>query len=212
MGRPRQAAVGLTYRLSLARGRVEQTVVVDRNTFLPRRIEWRQDGKLVSTTRFLALERQTTPVSADAWTMSEHPGAHVVQLTREGRPVRVVAVRPGRVTPQLDWLGPTYEGRTARVAEVDLTGGRKATRISYGSLVVWNYRDAIPPAVIQSRTLPSKLFGIRGGGIVHAYFGANGSAVADAAFGDRSVAIVSVGGDKLAALSAIQLLRRPGSP
>ena len=99
-----------------------------------------------------------------------------------------------------------------RCQQVELTGGRHATRISYGSLVVWNYRGAIPPAVVQSRTLPSKLFGIRGGGIVHAYFGSTGSVVADASFGDRSVAIVSAGGDKLAALRAIQRLRRPGSP
>jgi hypothetical protein len=202
---------GDTYRLAIVRGRLEETVVVDRNSFLPRRIEWRQDGRLFSTTRFLALERQHSAVSDDAWTMSEHPGARVVQLTRDGRPVRVLAIRPGTMTRDLRWLGATYEGATAKVAEVDLTGGH-ATRISYGPIVVWNYRHAIPPPVIQSRALPAKLFGTRGGGIVHAYFGRNGTAVADASFGDRNVAVVSSSGDKIAAVRAVQFLRRPGSP
>jgi hypothetical protein len=210
-GRVVSTTAGGTYRLAIARGRIEETVVVDRQSFLPRRIEWRQDGRLFSTTRFLALERQQSPVSADAWTMGEHPAAHVVQLTRAGLPVRVLAVRPGHMTRDLRWLGATYEGKTAKVAEIELTGGR-ATRISYGRLVVWNYGKVIPPAVIQSRTLPAKLFGIRGGGLVHAYFGPNASVVADASFGDRNVAIVSVGGDKIAAVRAVQLLRRPGSP
>ena len=202
---------GDTYRLAIAQGRIEETIIVDRQSFLPRRIEWRQDGRLYSTTRFLALERQQSPVSADAWTMSEHPTARVVQLTREGSSVRVLAIRPGDMTPNVRWLGATYQGRSAKVAEVDLTGGH-ATRISYGPLVVWNYGGVIPPAVIQSRTLPAKLFGIRGGGIVHAYFGRNGSVVADASFGDRNVAIVSVGGDKIAAVRAVQRLKRRGSP
>jgi hypothetical protein len=202
---------GDTYRLAIVRGRIEETVVVDRHSFLPRRIEWRQDGRLFSTTRFLALERQQSAVSGDAWTMSEHPGAHVVQLTRDGRPVRVLAIRRGTMTRDLRWLGATYEGKTAKVAEVDLTGGH-ATRISYGPIVVWNYRDAIPPAVVQSRTFPAKLFGIRGGGIVHAYFGPSETVVADASFGDQNVAVVSIRSDKIAAVRAVQLLRRPGSP
>jgi len=119
------------YELTLRSGRVEQTVVVDAVKYLPLRILSHQDGKLVSTTTFVALERQAAPLNPEAWVMSPHPGARVVELTSEGRLVRIESVSPGRPTAGLRWLGPTYEGNRARVADVRLTGGR-ATRVTYG--------------------------------------------------------------------------------
>jgi hypothetical protein len=202
---------GSTYRVTLRRGRVEETAVVDGATFLPRRIEWRQDGRLYSTTRFAALERQTSPVSAEAWDLSPHPGARVVQLTDRGKRVRILAVRPARLRRGELWLGPSYDGHKARVDAVELTGGT-ATRISYGPVVVWDYREVAPPAVAQNRTLPAKVFAIPGGGIVHAYFGESETVVAEASFGDQNAAVVSVGGEKDVAVRAVQQLRRRGPP
>ena len=202
---------GSTYRVTLRRGRVEETAVIDDKTFLPRRIEWRQDGRLYSTTRFAALERQPSPVSADAWLLSPHPGARVVQLTERGRRVRVLSVVPGTVKPGEFWLGPSYEGRRAHVDTVELTGG-SARRISYGPVVVWDYRDVAPPAVAQNRALPAKVFAIPGGGVVHAYFGESRTVVAEASFGDQNAAVVSVGGEKDVAVRAVQQLRRRESP
>lgn len=202
---------GANYRLTLRRGRVEETAVIDAVTFLPRRIEWRQDGRLYSVTRFTALERQTSPVSADAWELSPHPGARVVQFTARGERVRVLSRVPGTVRRGDLWLGPSYEGHTARVDTVRLTGG-SATRIVYGPTVVWNYRDVVPPAVAQNLTLPAKVFAIAGGGIVHAYFGESATVVAEAEFGDRNAAVVSTAGDKEAAVRAVQQLRRRGPP
>jgi hypothetical protein len=202
---------GGTYRVTLRRGHVEETAVIDATTFLPRRIEWRQDGRLYSLTRFVALERQASPVSQDAWELSPHPGARVVQLNARGRHVRVLSVVPGTVRRGDFWLGRSYEGHAARVESVRLTGGA-ATRITYGPLVVWNYGDVAPPAVAQNRVLPAKVFAIPGGGVVHAYFGESTTVVAEAEFGDRNAAVVSTGGDKEAAVRAVQELKRRGSP
>jgi hypothetical protein len=202
---------GSTYRVTLRRGRVEETAVIDDESYLPRRIEWRQSGRLYSLTRFAALERQRVPLSADAWELSPHPGARIVQLNAQGRRVRVLSVVPGTVARGELWLGPSYEGHAAEVATVRLTGG-SATRISYGPLVVWNYRDVAPPAVAQNRVLPAKVFAVPGGGVVHAYFGDSATVVAEATFGDRNAAVVSSSGDKGAAVRAVQQLTRRGLP
>jgi hypothetical protein len=194
------------YELTIRADRVEQVVTVDARTFLPRRIEWRQDGRRVSVTRFVALERQRRPVRPEAWALSGHPGARVVQLTSHGERVRVLSVRPSRVTPGARWLGPRYDGRAARVEEVQLTGG-SAVRIAYGPLVVWNYTTVVPPAVLQLRGTPAKIFQIPGG-IVHASFAAGGGVVADASFADGNTAVLSRQGEKIDTIRAVQQLRR----
>src|SRR5581483_4754669 len=85
---------GGQYLLTLGGGRVEQVAHVDARTYLPRLIEWRQDGRVVAVVRLTSLERQHGGLSPDAWTMSDHGGARVVQLTAAGRPVRVLGARP----------------------------------------------------------------------------------------------------------------------
>jgi len=194
------------YVLTVRSGKVEQLVTVDRRTYLPRRIEWREAGRRISETRFTVLDRQRGPVGPDAWAMSEHPGAHVVQLTSKGERVRVLAVTRGSLPRGARWLGPRYEGRPARVAAVRLTGGN-AVRISYGPLVVWNYDTVVPPAVVELRGPAVKTFQIPGG-IVHASFAADGGVVADATFRDGNVAVVSRSGDKEDAVRAVQRLVR----
>jgi hypothetical protein len=203
------------YELTLRHGRLEQRVVVDGRTFVPRRIERLQDGRLVSTTTFTVLERQHEPPGADAWAMAPHPGARVVQLTGAGAKVRVVSVSPlRRPVPGTRWLGPSYDGSPARVELVRLTGARHATRVRYGSVVVWNYGEIAPPAIAAARTAPAKVF-VERGALIHVYFGKTPLVVAEASFGDANVAIVSRAGDKLDVLTALEQLvrvRRAGSP
>jgi hypothetical protein len=208
-GRAAVARRGDAYELTIHSRRIDQIVTVDARTYLPRRIRWLQDGRLFSTTRFVALEPQSASPGADTWSMTEHPGAHVVQYASGGRRVRVLAARAGSVGRDLLWLGPMYRGYRARIADVLLTGGR-ATRITYGPVVVWNYGAVVPPQVLQGRNAPAKVFAIPGG-VVHASFGAV-AAVAEAEFGNRNVAVVSREGDKIDTVRAIQHLRRPGSP
>lgn len=202
---------GNAYELTIEGGRVDQVALVDARTYLPRRIAWRQDGRLVATIRLSALERQAAPVGRDAWTMEMHPGARVVQLTSDGRRVRVLGVAPARPAAGLRWLGARYRGIDAKVEHVLLTGG-EATRVRYGSLVVWDYGRVVPPQVIQARGLPAKVFTLPGGAVVHAYYGDHSTQIADVSFGDRNVAVVSLAGDNTDVVLAAQDLRRRGSP
>jgi len=203
--------VGDLYELAIEGGRVDQVAFVDARTYLPRRIEWRQDGRRVATIRLTSLERQATPVGPDAWSMEAHDGARVVQLTDGGRPVRVLGAEPAKPAAGLRWLGPSYGGIPARVEHVRLTGG-EATRVRYGDLIVWDYGSIVPPQVIQARDAPAKVFTLAGGAVVHAYYGDHSTQVADVAFGDRNVAVVSLAGDNTDVVRAAQELRRRGSP
>lgn len=201
---------GDTYRLTIHGARLDEIVVVDAATYLPRRIDWLRRGRLVSSTRFFALERQHEPPGADAWRLGEHPRARVVQYGSAGEPVRVLAVRPGRLARGERWLGAVYGGVRGRVREVDLTDGR-ATRIDYGPLTVWNFGAVVPPAVLQGRNAPAKVFAIRGG-VAHVYYGADSTVVAEASLGGRNAAVISTEGEKADAVRALQRLRLRGSP
>jgi hypothetical protein len=199
---------GDAYELTIRSGRVEQVATVDARTYLPRRIEWRQGGRTVSVTRFVALERQRAPVDPSVWALTDHDDARIVQLTASGKPVQVLSVRPASLPHRARWLGPSYAGNRARIAVVRLTGGT-ALRITYGQLVVWNYRNVVPPAVLQLRRGVPKVFPIPGG-IVHASFAADGGVVADAAFADGNAAVVSKSGDKIDTIRLVQhLIRSP---
>jgi hypothetical protein len=203
--------VGDEYELRLAAGRVEQVVRLSASTYLPRRIEWRQDGRLVATIRFTMLQRQTRPRSAEEWRLAPHDGARLIELTTDGRPVRIEAVRPARPSRAIRWLGATYEGVRARVEDVTLTGGG-ATRVTYGRLAVWNYRAVTPPSVLSGRGPAVKIFALPGGAIVHAYFGLADRQVAIVSYGAENVAVVSGTGDNVDVVRAAQNLTRPGSP
>ena len=194
------------YELTIRSGKVEQVVTVDRRTYLPRRIEWRQGGRRLSVTRFVALERQRAAVGAEVWALSEHRGAKVVQLTAKGERVRVLSIRPAPLPRGARWLGPSYEGHPARVDRIELTGG-SAVRIRYGPLVVWDYETIVPPAALALRGVSAKVFPIPGG-VVHAFFAADGGVVADASFADGNVAVASSEGDKIDTIRAVQHLVR----
>jgi len=202
--------VGAEYELTLDAGRVEQVVRLSATTYLPRRIEWRQDGRLVATIRFSMLQR--SPVrSPEEWRLAPHVGARVIELTADGRPVRIETVRPTRPSRAIRWLGPSYDGVRAKVERVTLTGGT-ATRITYGRLAVWNYTTVTPPAVLEARGPAEKIFALPGGAIVHAYFGLALRQVAVVGYGAENVAIVSTTGDNVDVVRAAQSLMRPGSP
>lgn len=202
--------VGGAYRLTIRGARLDEIVVVDARTYLPRSIEWRRDGRLVSRTRFLALEPQRQAPGAETWRLGQHPGAAVVQYGRGGRPVRVISERAGSLGRRDRWLGEVHDGRRARIRVVELTDGR-ATRIDYGPLAVWNFGQVVPPAVLQRRNAPAKVFAIPGG-IAHVYYGARSTVVAEASLRGRNVAVVSAEGEKVDAVRALQELRLRGSP
>jgi len=201
--------VGDAYRLTIHGGRVDEVVVVDAATFLPRRIEWREHGRLIATARFTTLERHPQPLPPDVLTMFPHPGARVIQVVGHGRLVRVARARPASLQHGDFWLGPSYEGHRADTTEVTFTPSGSARRTAYGSLVIWNYGSVVPPAVLQGRAGPAKVFGFRRG-VANVYFGQAETVVAALGLGSRNVAVISSTGDKEEAIRALDLLTAVG--
>jgi hypothetical protein len=135
----------------------------------------------------------------------------VVEVTLNGRRVRIERVTPAQPSSAIRWLGPSFGGAQAKVEKVTLTGGT-ATRITYGRLVVWNYGAVAPPAVLEGRGPAEKVFALPGGAIVHAFFGVEERQVAVVTYGTDNVGIVSTTGDHVDVVRAAQKLRRPESP
>jgi hypothetical protein len=183
---------------------VEQIVTVDGTTYLPKRIEWRENGRPVSTVRFVTLDR-VTRLTGEEFTLGEHPGARVRQLTSTGARVRVLSERPTQVPSGAYWLGPEFDGRPAIAFTVETTAG-DALRIEYGPTVVWNYDAYLPPEVVAASNGAAKTFPLPQGGVARSYFNVGGLVVADVEIGGRRVAVVMPG--KTDIFRAAEALRR----
>jgi hypothetical protein len=197
---------GADWRLTL-RGvaDVEQIVTVDGTTYLPKSIEWRENGAPVSTVRIATLERQAG-FDREKFRLDAHPGARVRLLTANGEPVRVLSRRATAVPRGAYWLGPSYQGRAARGIDVRTTAGR-ALRVEYGPIAVWNYDDYLPPQIVAATTGFAKTFLLpQGGGVARTYFNVQGLVVADVEIGGRRVALVSPG--KVDIFNAVRQLRK----
>jgi hypothetical protein len=203
-GTSQTAQAGADWQLTI-RGvaDVEQVVTVDGTTYLPKLIEWRENGAPVSTVRIAALEQRAA--GPDTFRLDPHPTARVRLLTATGAPVRVLSTRAAAVPRGAYWLGRVYGGRTAHGVSVRTTAGT-ALRIDYGPVVVWNYDDYLPPDVVAATTGFAKTFPLPQGGVARTYFNASGFVVADVEIGGRRVAVVTRG--KVDVFRAAQQLRR----
>jgi hypothetical protein len=182
---------------------VEQVVTVDGTTYLPKRIEWRENGVPVSVVRITTLVQKDA--GDDAFTLGPHPSAHVRLLTTRGAPVRVLSRRATTVPRGAYWLGRSYVGRPARATLVRTNAGN-ALQIVYGPIVVWNYDDYLPPDIVAATTGFAKTFPLPQGGVARGYFNARGFVVVDVEIGGRRVALVSRG--KVDSFAAAQRLRK----
>jgi len=183
---------------------VEQVVSVDGKTFLPTRIVWRENGRPVSTVRFVTLERDVQP-GPEQLTMDPHPGADLRQLTASGARVRTLSERPTEVPAGDYWLGESFAGAAPKAFAVHTTAG-DALRIEYGPYTVWNYDAYLPAEIVAASSGPAKVFPTRtGGGTVRAYFNSGGLVVADVEIGGRRVAVV--GPQKTDIIGAAEALR-----
>jgi hypothetical protein len=183
---------------------VEQVVTVDGQTYLPKRIEWREQGVPVSVVRITTLVQEDP--GDDAFRLDAHPMARVRLLTARGTPVRVLSKRATTVPRGAYWLGPSYGGIPARATDVRTNAGR-SLRIAYGLLVVWNYEDYLPPEIVAATTGFAKTFPLPQGGVARSYFNARGIVVVDVEIGGRRVALVSPNG-KIDSFAAARALRK----
>ena len=197
---------GGDWELTLRGAHVEQVVTVDGKTYLPTRIEWRDEGKLVSTVRIVTLDRHVA-ADPESFALAPHPGAKTRVLTVKGAPLRVVSVRAADVPRGALWLGPTYRGFPARAERVRFNTG-SALRVYYGSTVVWNYGAVVPPEVAAARTGFAKTVALPSGVVVRVYFTDSGEIVSDVEAGRRRAAVVTDAGGKEDVLGAAASLRR----
>ena len=203
--------VGDTYRLTIRGARLDEIVVVDARFVSAAPIEWRRGGRLVSRPVPRARTAAQSAPDADTWRLDEHPRAVVRQYGRGGRPVRVLAVRPGvtRCERPLARRGIRRRARTRQRRRAD---GRtrdadrlRAARPS-GTSAPSCRRRCCKAATRPRRSLRS----------------AAASRTSTTAPGRRSVAeahsavatsrSISTDGEKVDAVRALQQLRLRGSP
>jgi hypothetical protein len=194
------------WRLTLRGRRVEQVVDINGKTYLPTRIEWRDDGRPVSIIQVVTLDRHVQS-RVDDFVLQPHPGARVRHLTATGAPVKLEGRRVVRTPRGALWLGPTWQGIPARAEEVRFNAGR-ALRIAYGPIVVWNYDRFVPPEVAAGRIGFAKTLPLARGGVARLYFTEQGAVVADVERRDRRAAVVSGAQGKIDIFRAAEALRR----
>jgi hypothetical protein len=172
--------------------RIVQVATIDAETYLPRRIEWREVGAGGHAHTFAVID--VSDVTRDdigslapgLLDLELPPGTATIELAAPGVPVRRLGDR--RLTPAqaraLDqppwWLGPSYRGhRLGEIALVRYTGGT-AVRLQYGTTTVWTYGRVIPPPLLGARA-PAKEIPVRGG--VARFYATRGGVL----IGERSI-------------------------
>jgi hypothetical protein len=181
--------------------RVELVAIVDRETYLPIRISWRdvpESGPprpfaVIDVVRLQLVDRDDVPRSA--FELDVPPEVPVIEREPPGGSgeARSLTLEDARqIEPPLLWLGAEYNGRALDgIAEVDL-GAAPAVRLSYGDqLVVWNYTTVVPPEILARRGSPEKTITLEDGGVAHFYASDAGLLVMEVERPDRSVAIVA---------------------
>jgi hypothetical protein len=184
---------------------VEQVVTIDGKTYLPRRIDWLDHGRLVSRVRISTLFE--VGASEEGFALEPHPGARVRHLTAQGTPIRMLSER--RIAPPHGalWLGPTHNGYRARALSVRFNAGT-AVRIDYGPLTVWNYDRFVPPDVSAGTVGGSKTIEVPGVGVARIFFSPAGALVAEVEKRRGTAAIVSPVAGKVDIVQAVQELHR----
>ena len=145
------------YQLQLPlQGRIDQVVIVDRQTLLPRSIRWRErqpgGGYFIVATIDLA----------DAELLDRDDAKGVFELPKGGRTERVepAGARRNARTLTLDearsrapyWLG--RDGLT-QLREAEYANGRVLVA-RYGPTEVWTFGAALPPELLASRLAETK--------------------------------------------------------
>jgi hypothetical protein len=182
--------------------RVELVAIVDRETYLPIRISWRdvpESGPprpfaVIDVVRLQLVDRDEVP--RGAFELDVPPEVPVIEREPPGSnagEARALTLEAAReIEPPLLWLGEEYNGKALDgIAQVDL-GPAAAIRLSYADqLVVWNYTTVVPPEILARRGSPEKTITLEDGGVAHFYASDAGLLVMEVERPDRSVAIVA---------------------
>ena len=182
--------LGDVYELTLSAGRVEQVVRISAKTYLPRLIEWLQDGRLVATIRFTMLQRSRARSQAE-WSLAPHEGAKVVELTSDRRRVRIERVSPAKPSAAIRWLGPSYDGVRAKGGTGDAhrwNGDAHHLRPTARRVELQVGRAAC--CALKAAGRRRRCLRYQAATIVHAFFGLDARQVAVVTYGAENVGLV----------------------
>lgn len=193
---------------------IEQVVIIDAATYLPRRIVWREIRSGRPNLDAVFDVTSIVPLAEDpqqAFTVPAPPGTPVVQVNESGvdlgRPAvaRLTLAEAGAEFPDALWVGRRYHGlRLTRVDAVHWRSGA-ALRLDYGPLTVWNFNRVIPPLLLDSRTLPAKPF--PSNGVTARFYVAGHHIVAERDLPQNSVAVIAPELSKLQMFDVISAVR-----
>ena len=192
---------------------VDLDVVVDAETYLPRRIAvWETPAggqpQLVGVTEVEQLD-QRSPLDPEVFTLAFSPDTRFTQLDRGGRPVKILSrrrVTPGQAGtafPGARWLGRSFQGLPLDAVMLVHTSGGDVLRLRYVDITVWNFRSVVPPSLVAERLLPAKIFPL-GSGPPARFSVAGGRLVAERDFADGSVAVVAPRDSKVDMLRVLE--------
>jgi len=213
-GRPAFRFTLAAQSLGAGTTRIEQVVIIDAATYLPRRIVWREIRSGRSNLDAVFDVTSIVPLAEDpqqAFTVPAPPGTPVVQVNESGvdlgRPVvaSLTLAEAGAEFPDALWVGRRYHGlRLTRVDAVHWRSGA-ALRLDYGPLTVWNFNRVIPPLLLDSRTLPAKPF--PSNGVTARFYVAGHHLVAERDLPQNSVAVIAPELSKLQMFDVISAVR-----
>ena len=213
-GRPAFRFILAAQSLGAGTTQVEQVVIIDAATYLPRRIVWRESRSGRSNVDAVFDVTSIVPLAEDpqqAFTVPAPPGTPVVQLNDAGgdlgRPAvaRLTLAKAVAEFPDAQWVGRRYHGlRLTRVDAVHWSSGA-ALRLDYGPLTVWNFNRVIPPPLLDSRTLPAKPF--PSNGVTARFYVAGQHLVVERDLPQNSVAVIAPEFSKLQMFDVISAVR-----
>ena len=213
-GRPAFRFTLAAQSLGAGTTRIEQVVIIDAATYLPRRIVWREIRSGRSNLDAVFDVTSIVPLAEDpqqAFTVPAPPGTPVVQVNESGvdlgRPAvaSLTLAKAGAEFPDALWVGRRYHGlRLTGVEAVHWRSGA-ALRLDYGPLTVWNFNRVIPPLLLDSRTLPAKPF--PSNGVTARFYVAGHHLVAERDLPQNSVAVIAPELSKLQMFDVISAVR-----
>ena len=213
-GRPAFRFILPAQSLGAGTTRIEQVVILDAASYLPRRIVWRESQSGRSNVDAVFDVTSIVPLAEDpqqAFTVPAPPGTPVVQVNESGgdlgRPAvaTLTLARAGAEFPDAVWVGRRYHG--LRLTRVDALRWRSgaALRLDYGPLTVWNFNRVIPPPLLDSRTLPAKTF--PSNGVTARFYVAGRHLVVERDLPRNSVAVIAPELSKLQMFDVISAVR-----
>ena len=199
--------------------RIVQVATIDADTYLPRRIDWREisAGGHARTFAEIVIRDVTRQEGANLapglLDLELPPGTKTTQLAPPGVPVRLLGherltlAQARALDPRPWWLGRTYAGhRLTSIVLLRFTGGT-AVRIRYGPTTLWTYGRVIPPPLLGARA-PGKTLPLSGGAVGRFYSTPGGVLIGERSIPAGTVAVEAP--ENLSAYSALGKVRPLG--